>query len=142
MTWQLSDGDWCHIEIPMKDMKRLREFYEQVFGWKFIEYPGADELGYDLLGIQTSPDGINSSLGSFAHNKAIVPFVLVKGTVDDMSRRADQIQSAGGSVVKAPTTIPGYGAYAYVADPEGNVFGLWQDAPQEAAAENARSRSQ
>jgi predicted enzyme related to lactoylglutathione lyase len=139
VTWQLSDGDWCHIEIPMKDMKRLREFYEGVFGWKFVEFPGADELGYHLLGIQTSPDGINSSLGTFAQDKAVVPFVLVKGTIEDMKRRAAQIEAAGGSVVKVPTTIPGYGAYAYVADPEGHVFGLWQDAQEEASAGHVSS---
>ncbi len=51
--------------------------------------------------------------------------------------RVEQIEAAGGSVVKGPTTIPGYGVWAYVADPEGHVFGLWQDAAEEASTEDA-----
>lgn len=40
MPWQLSDGDWCHVEVPAKDLRRSREFYEKAFGWKFEETPG------------------------------------------------------------------------------------------------------
>ena len=127
MTWKLSDGDWCHVEIPARDVGRLRTFYGDVFGWKFFEFPG-----WDGVGVQTSADGIESSIGTLGQEGAeqkVVAFVLVKGTIEDMRRRADQVEAAGGSVVKPPTEIPNVGNFAYVADPEGTVFGLWQDAP-------------
>jgi predicted enzyme related to lactoylglutathione lyase len=124
MTWKLADGDWCHVEIPAKDMARSRQFYQEVFGWKFIEIPGWD----DGQLIKTSEDGIEGSLGTLGASENIVSFVLVKGTIEDMKRKAEQIEAAGGSIVHPPTELPeSMGAFAYVADPEGHVFGLWQD---------------
>jgi uncharacterized protein len=124
MTWQLSDGDWCHVEIPAKDMGRSRRFYEEVFGWKFIDIPGWD----DGQLIKTSEDGIEGSLGTLGKRDGITAFLLVKGTIEDMRKKADEIEAAGGSVVQAPTELrESMGAFAYMADPEGNVFGLWQD---------------
>jgi len=32
-------------------------------------------------------------------------------------------------VVKPRTEVPPFGQFAYVADPEGHLFGFWQDAP-------------
>jgi uncharacterized protein len=124
MTWRLVDGDWCHVEIPTQDLARSRQFYQDVFGWKFVDIPGWEEGQL----IRTSPDGIEASLGTLGQSERIVSFVLVKGTIEDMRRKAGQIEAAGGSVVQAPTALPeGMGAFAYVADPEGHVFGLWQD---------------
>ena len=123
MTWQLSEGDWCHIEIPSKDREASRRFYEQVFGWTFMEIPG-----FDAYMIQTSPDGIESTIGSLGQNEGIVSFVLVKG---DMDERLRQVEAAGGSVVKPTESAEGVGSWAYVKDPEGHVFGFWKDWPSE-----------
>ncbi len=124
MTWTLSDGDWCHVEIPAKDLERSQKFYENVFGWKFIDIPGWE----DGKLIKTSEDGIEASLGTLGTSDKIVSFILVKGTIEDMRRKAEQIEAAGGSIVQEPTELPkNMGAFAYMADPEGHVFGLWQD---------------
>ncbi|HEX9234665.1 MAG TPA: VOC family protein [Actinomycetota bacterium] len=124
MTWQLVDGDWCHVEIPAKDLGRSRQFYQDVFGWKFIDIPGWE----DGQLIKTSDDGIEASLGTLGQSEHITSFVLVKGAIEDMRRKAEQIEAAGGSIFHPPTELPeGMGAFAYVADPEGHVFGLWQD---------------
>jgi uncharacterized protein len=124
MTWTLSDGDWCHVEIPTEDLARSQKFYEEVFGWTFVDIPGWE----DGKLIKTSEDGIESSLGTLGRSDKIVSFILVKGTIEDMRRKATQIEAAGGSIVQAPTELPeNMGAFAYMADPEGHVFGLWQD---------------
>jgi uncharacterized RDD family membrane protein YckC len=39
-----------------------------------------------------------------------------------------QVESAGGSVVRARTEIPGMVAFASFKDPEGNTLGLWENA--------------
>ncbi len=80
MPWTLSDGDWCHVEIPARDLSRSQKFYEDVFGWEFIDIPGWE--GGKL--IKTSEDGIESSLGTLGQSEKVVSFVLVKGTIDDM----------------------------------------------------------
>jgi predicted enzyme related to lactoylglutathione lyase len=45
--------------------------------------------------------------------------------VDEALKKA---HAAGGKVVTPKTPIPGMGAYARVADPEGNVLGLFESA--------------
>jgi hypothetical protein len=47
-------------------------------------------------------------------------------SVDEAIRK---VQAAGGKVVTPNTPIPGMGAYARVADTEGNVIGLFQSTP-------------
>jgi predicted enzyme related to lactoylglutathione lyase len=37
-----------------------------------------------------------------------------------------QVESNGGRTVTPRTPIPGMGAFAYFADSEGNVMGLWE----------------
>ena len=32
-------GQWCHVEIPAKDVERSKEFYGNLFGWQFQELP-------------------------------------------------------------------------------------------------------
>lgn len=124
MTWKLSEGDWCHVEIPTKNFERSRGFYEEVFGWKFIEIPGWEEGQL----IKTSEDGIEGSLGTLGPSEHITAFILVKGTVEDVRRKTEEVEQAGGSVVQPATELPeGMGSFAYVADPDGHVFGLWQD---------------
>jgi predicted enzyme related to lactoylglutathione lyase len=123
MSWQLQEGDWCHVEIPTRDAPRARQFYEDVFGWKFSEFPGVQ-----LQEIETSPGGIRSTLGTLGQEEKIVPFVLVKS---DMDGKLKELETAGGSVVKPRTEVRPFGQFAYVTDPEGHLFGLWQDAPSE-----------
>ena len=38
------------------------------------------------------------------------------------------IEAAGGKVVTPKVEMMGMGYYAYIADPDGNVVGLWEDA--------------
>jgi predicted enzyme related to lactoylglutathione lyase len=64
-----------------------------------------------------------------------VSFLLVQGTIDDMRREAEKVKAAGGTIVKEPVAIPKVGNFAYLADPEGHMFGFWQDAPSEGGSE-------
>lgn len=48
--------------------------------------------------------------------------------VDSVEDALKQVESAGGSVVRARTEIPGMVAFASFKDPEGNTLGLWENA--------------
>jgi predicted enzyme related to lactoylglutathione lyase len=39
----------------------------------------------------------------------------------------EKVKVAGGSLIKEKVTVENMGSYAYVADTEGNLFGLWED---------------
>ncbi|MGH7574385.1 MAG: VOC family protein, partial [Longimicrobiales bacterium] len=46
--------------------------------------------------------------------------------VQSIDAAVEKVRAAGGNVVTPNTPIPGMGAYARVADTEGNVIGLFQ----------------
>jgi predicted enzyme related to lactoylglutathione lyase len=126
--WKLSAGDWCHIDVLSGDSARAKQFYEEVFGWQFEEIPGAD-----YINVRTSEDGIESGVGGLAQvtgaappaTTGIVPFLLAP----DMDATLAAVERAGGSVVIPRTDVMGMGEFAHFRDTDGNVIGLWRDAP-------------
>jgi uncharacterized protein len=130
--WTLKPGDWCHIDVLSANPSRAKEFYETVFGWQTMAYPGTD-----YLGVKTSENGIESGIGGLAQvagqappaSSGIVPFILAP----DMDAVLAKVEAAGGEVLIRTTDVLGYGDFAHFRDPDGNVIGLWRDAPGEHA---------
>lgn len=57
-------------------------------------------------------------------NQMPVNYVLVE-SVDDFSKK---IQSLGGKIVVPKSPVPNLGAFALALDPEGNPFGIFENA--------------
>jgi predicted enzyme related to lactoylglutathione lyase len=132
--WTVGPGDWCHIDLLTGDRERAKRFYGAVFGWRLEDLPGAD---YTM--ITTSENGINSGLGGLAQAtglrpaqpNGIVPYIRP----DDFDTTLATIERAGGEILIPKTDVMGYGWFAHFRDPDGNVVGLWQDAPSMATPE-------
>jgi uncharacterized protein len=117
-----------HFEIPFDDKQRAMKFYAESFGWQLMDMPQMDYVIASTVDVDDKmrpkePGAINGGL--FARPKdAPHPTIYVGvASVDDA---LGKVQSAGGKVVTPKTPIPGMGAYARVADTEGNVIGLFQ----------------
>jgi predicted enzyme related to lactoylglutathione lyase len=134
--WKLSPGDWCHIDVLSGDPARAREFYGRVFGWKFHEYPDM-AAGAGYTDVKTSENGIESGIGGLAQSvgargpesSGVIPYVLAP----DMDATLAAIVAAGGEVVIPRTDVFGFGDFAHFRDPDGNLIGLWRDAPEPAS---------
>ena len=126
--WTISPGDWCHLELLSGDREAAKRFYGAVFGWQLTDLPGAD---YTM--VRTSENGIESGLGGLAQvvgalppaSNGIVPYIRP----DDFEATLARVQEAGGEVLIPKTDVLGYGWFAHFRDPDGNVVGLWEDAP-------------
>jgi predicted enzyme related to lactoylglutathione lyase len=127
--WKLSPGDWCHIDVVAGDPARAQKFYGEVFGWSFEDY-GA---GMNYTGVKTSENGIESGIGGLAQSVGarppasigVVPYILAP----DMDGTLAAIERAGGTVEIPRTDVFGFGEFAHFRDPDGNLIGLWRDAP-------------
>lgn len=122
-----------HFEIPADDITRARGFYEDVFGWKTVDWPMPDGSSY--IGLHTGPTDeknmpeepsfINGGMfkrgGNFAARG-----VVITPVVENIDATIKKVRSAGGRIIAEPKTIPEMGIYAYIEDSEGNVIGLWQ----------------
>jgi hypothetical protein len=123
----------AHFEIYGDNPERLAGFYEKVFGWEISTTPGAE--GYwliktvptDAKGAPTQPGGINGGLMKrpMPDARAWVNYVSVKSLDESLK----QATSLGAHVLRPKSSVPRFGWFAIVTDPEMNVFGIWQDDP-------------
>jgi uncharacterized protein len=107
-----------HFELIGKDAAKLRDFYSQLFGWKIGELM-PDMGNYGLIDAETS--GIAGGIGQSDDGK---PRSTVYAQVADLQATLDEAVAMGGTVVMAPTEIPGSVTLALFADPDGNVVGI------------------
>ncbi len=125
-------GRVVHFEIPFDDGDRARGFYKDLFGWQVQEMP---EMSYTI--VMSGPSGdqgptesgyING--GMLARQQAATSGPVLVVDVDSIDSTLERIGTMGGSTVVGKTPVGDMGFAAYFTDPEGNVMGLWENAPQ------------
>jgi hypothetical protein len=125
-------GRVVHFEIPFDDGDRARSFYKEIFGWQLQEMP---EMSYTMvstgpMGDQgpTEPGYINGGMLKRNDSTSGVPVIVID--VDSIDETLIKIEDTRGSVLLGKQPVGDMGFTAYVKDSEGNVIGLWQNAPQ------------
>jgi len=106
-----------HMEIPVTDLKKAKEFYSKLFGWKVDLIP---EMDYALFETGTPPGG-----GFTKVDKVKEGGCLFYISVDDIEKKLKEIEKAGGKTVRRKTEIPQFGWDATFKDTFGNVLGLF-----------------
>jgi predicted enzyme related to lactoylglutathione lyase len=125
-------GRVVHFEIPFDDGDRARSFYADAFGWQVQPMP---ELDYTLVMSgpsgdrgPTEPGYINGGMVARSNAPASAPtFAIDVASIDDALTKVAEL---GGTTVVPKTAVGPMGWTAYFRDPEGNVIGLWETAPQ------------
>lgn len=88
-----------------------------------MDYVMAQSVPVDDKQMPKEPGAINGGL--FQRPKE-APHPAIYVGVESIDVALKKVQSAGGKVVTPKTPIPGMGAYARIADTEGNVVGLFE----------------
>lgn len=121
-----------HFEIPYDDGDRARTFYGDTFGWQLMPMP---DLGYTIVMTgptdpekgATEPGFINGGMFErTADFPGKAPNIVIDVTSIDEALR--KVEEAGGTVVRARTTVGEMGFTGYFTDTEGNLVGLWENA--------------
>lgn len=124
-----------HFEMPAKDKKRTKKFYETVFGWEMTQL-GSD-MGNYLLATTTpmTKDNMHKEKGAinggfYDYGKAgTKPHIVI--SVDNLKKSMAKVKEDGGKLVGKPVTIPGIGDFIMFTDSEGNRVGMLQPAPRQ-----------
>ena len=118
-----------HFEIPADDVEKLKSFYEELLGWKFIhtsmpgmEYWMIHTVPTDENGMIQAP-GINGGMYK-KENPMQKPLNYI--SVKDVDSHLKKLVSLGGTVVAETMKIEGVGLIAIGLDPEGNFVALLQ----------------
>lgn len=109
-----------HFEIGFRDAVKSESFYKELFGWETSAY------GPSRMVDTKAEGGIRGHLNQLGHEPHNYTLIYVQ--VDDLQAALDHAAKLGGKTVVPPTDIPGMGAFAWLADPEGNTVGLWKAA--------------
>ena len=116
----MPNGKICYVEIPTDDVERSARFYAEVFGWT-IRSRGDGQRAFD--------DTTGAVSGSWVLGRPPLrePGMLTYIMVDSIESTLGKVTAAGGALVTPPTALRSAGeAFATVADPSGNVVGLYQ----------------
>jgi predicted enzyme related to lactoylglutathione lyase len=118
-----------HFEIPVDNISRAQKFYS-VFGWQMQEMPGMDYISVrttpDGAQNQPSPSGFGAINGGMMKRSKEVKGPVIAVEVNSIDKYLERVVKAGGKIIAPKMQIAEYGYYAYVADTEGNVLGLWE----------------
>jgi uncharacterized protein len=119
-------GQLVHFEISAKDTKKAREFYAELFGWKFDDvWQGGD---YYTTKAGGDPGGAINGMTPVAKGIAIY------FDTDDIDESVRRVRELGGKAEdKRP--IPEIGWFSACRDLDGNEFALYQDDPSVKAEE-------
>jgi uncharacterized protein len=124
-------GEFCWTEIASTDAAKCKEFYTNVFGWKFQESnvsDGAFAYHEFSTGGEFHAGGLYEITPEMCGEGEQLPpphFMTYIG-VDDVDEYARQAAELGGTIIREPMDIPNTGRFAMIADPTGAMFSIFK----------------
>lgn len=110
-------GKIDYVEYPARDLAATKRFFEQAFGWSFVDY-GPDYAAFSGQGLDggffTSEVAARTDRGS-----ALIVFYS-----EDLEGTLAKVVEAGGEIVKPIFAFPG-GRRFHFAEPSGNELAVW-----------------
>ena len=111
------------VEIRVRDLEKAKRFYESLFSWKIT---GDENKDYAYWLIDTG-EKLGGGMWRFPEGKPLG--VLIYILVDDVEKALEKIVKLGGKVV-VPKSKENGNVMATFADPDGNLFGLYEYAKE------------
>ena len=108
-----------YVEFPAKDIETTKAFFTEVFGWSFVDY-GPEYISFSNEGLD---GGFYKSELSCSTESGSALIVLYS---KDLEQTLEQIEAAGGSIIKPIFSFPG-GRRFHFTDPNGNEYAVWSD---------------
>jgi predicted enzyme related to lactoylglutathione lyase len=116
-----------HIEFASADFARTAAFYGELFGWQTQQNATASYMKFD------GADGASGGWvrADMVQSAGPIPYLVVA----DLQATVDKVEKAGGRIIARRLPFAGGGEVGLVADPDGNVLGLWMRKKPDGKAE-------
>jgi len=121
----MSKNPVVHFEIGAEDPEKLAEFYKKALGWEINLWPGSD---YWMVGKEAdrAEGQIFGGIMKRYENEKTINTIEVK----DIDQTIKDVEANGGKIIKEKATMDmgpeDKMTWCYMADPQGNIFGLMQ----------------
>jgi predicted enzyme related to lactoylglutathione lyase len=116
---------FVHAELNTTDVEKSKNFYGELFDWKYEEIPGAEGLHYTSIGVGENKYGVGGGMLKQrmpGAGSAWMPYVLV----DDIEAATRKAEKLGAKILKDVTDVADMGSLSIFQDPTGAIIGLWQ----------------
>lgn len=113
---------WASLMAHGLDMSK--DFYHEVFGWEYRA--GPQQLGPYVRAVVRGHEV--AGLGEKGPGRQVPVAWLPYMAAGDADETAGTIRELGGTVAVGPLDAESAGRMAIASDPQGAVFGIWQDA--------------
>ena len=117
-------GSLAWFEVATDDPERAEKFYGGLFDWSFADDgPVSESMDYRRITAagSTAPMG-----GMFATGGQLPGHAVFSIVVADVAETCAQAEALGGSVVSRHLDVaPGVPTFAYLRDPDGQLFGIF-----------------
>ena len=132
-------GRFCWYDLMTTDIPSAIAFYSKVVGWETEDWEGGDKP-YTMWKSSQGMVGGVMDLPEQAKELGAPPNWMGYAAVPDLEASCELAKKLGGKVMVPPMKIPGVGAFAVLADPQGAVIAMFSgsdDAPGNDAPKKA-----
>ena len=119
-------GTFCWVALSTTDRAAAKKFYGGLFGWSYDDVPAGPNDTYTLAQISGKDVGGMSDLMDEQKTMNIPPHWASYIEVADCDATVAKAAQLGGQVLVPTIDVMGKGKMAFLADPDGAAFGLWQ----------------
>jgi uncharacterized protein len=107
-------------QLNTSDPEVAERFYGELFGWRFDQVGDAETPYWGVF----NGERLNAGMMPLPPGAPMPSHWLVYFGVDDLDGAAAEVESAGGTMMVAPTDVPG-GRILVAQDPQGAFFALF-----------------
>ena len=119
----MSSHKFVHIELSANNHEEAKQFYGNVFGWSFMDWP---EMKYTTF--STGENEVGGGFNPVSSNTPAGTILLYIHT-DNLEETKAKITANGGIITEPGVEVPGVGTMAYFKDLTGNLLAILQPAP-------------
>lgn len=117
-------GTFCWVELATTDPKKAKSFYSSLFAWEVKDIPMGDQGTYHMF--QKKGKDVGAMYQQTAEEKGVPPHWNNYVSVANADASAAKAKSLGGRVVAGPFDVMDAGRMAFISDPQGAMFAIWQ----------------
>src|SRR5215471_9298022 len=119
-------GNFCWFELGTSDQNASKEFYTELFGWRFKDSPLPPEMG----GVYTTLTKDDKDVGAMYHlgpqMEGVPPHWMLYVAVDSADEAAAKVVELGGQALCPPFDVMEHGRMVIFKDPTGATLSVWE----------------
>jgi uncharacterized protein len=120
-------GEFCWNDLGTTDVASAKKFYTAVFGCTVTDVsPGSGADKYSILSVKGKSVGALYPMTTADRKKKTKPAWIPYVSVKSVARSFAKALALGAKVVDPPVAIDAAGRMAFLKDPTGAEFALWQ----------------